>query len=151
MPQTEKQAIGTKGERLVISNVDCFRCKRKRTLKPLVTNFKCADLICDFCGYLAQVKTSERVNIEKFPNLVPGAAWEPQKERMDAGIFFPIFFVLISTMNDKRYSVWYLPTDFQNENMFKKRAPLKATARRAGWVGYNLNGKEIKEFARRIK
>src|SRR5271165_6342847 len=34
----------------------CPRCKRSRTLVRLPANFKCADVICDFCGYLAQVK-----------------------------------------------------------------------------------------------
>lgn len=51
---TDKQKLGELGERYVIGNSLCPRCKRARTLKLLPTNFKCADVICDFCGYLAQ-------------------------------------------------------------------------------------------------
>jgi len=29
------------------------RCKREGTLRRLPANFKCADIICDFCGYRA--------------------------------------------------------------------------------------------------
>ena len=53
---------------------------------------------------------------------------------MDAGIFFPIFFVFISKSNNRGFSVFYLPADLQNEAMFKKRAPLKLSAKRAGWL-----------------
>jgi type II restriction enzyme len=48
-------------------------------------------VICDFCGYLAQVKTKA---LTKIPATLAGAAWIPQKERMDAGIYFPLFLVL---------------------------------------------------------
>ena len=148
---TAKQELGDKGEAIVRKNFDCFKCKRRKTLRPLVRNFKCADLICDFCGYLAQVKTNMVSDIDKLPKTVPSASWEPQKERMDAGIFFPIFFVLISRKKKNKYSVYYLPADLQNESMFKERAPLKSTAKRSGWKGYFLDGDAIGDKAIRLK
>jgi type II restriction enzyme len=45
-------------------------------LARLPNNFKCADVICDFRGYLAQVKSTRVRNIETVPNtvlIVPGA------------------------------------------------------------------------------
>lgn len=60
----------------------------------LPNNFKCADVICDFCGYLAQVKTARVRNVDSIPNTVLGAAWGPQKERMASAIYFPLFLVL---------------------------------------------------------
>jgi hypothetical protein len=57
-------------------------------------NFRCADVICDFCGYLAQVKTTERADVNTAPGSLMGAAWEPQNERMAAGIYFPLFIVV---------------------------------------------------------
>jgi len=54
---TDKQKLGDFGENLIRKKFDCPKCKRPKTLKKLPPNFKCADLICDFCGYLAQVKT----------------------------------------------------------------------------------------------
>ena len=74
------------------------------------SNFKCADIICDFCGYLA-VKTTNVTNIDKFPSKV---LQQLQKERMDAGIYFPLFVVL---KNKNKYSVFYLSSDLQTEDM----------------------------------
>ena len=148
---TEKQKLGDRGEVLIRKNFACLKCKRHGTLKPLVKNFKCADIICDFCGYLSQVKTNQVKDINTFPKSILGAAWLPQKERMDAGIYFSIFFVLIDKQNHKKFSIFYLPAELQNEKMFVKRAPLKETAKRAGWEGYLLNGNEISSKVVRLK
>ncbi|MFM7542985.1 MAG: hypothetical protein ACKO2I_06065, partial [Actinomycetales bacterium] len=91
---TKMQALGDKGEELVRSKVDCPKCKKgKKTLRILPRNFRCADLICDFCGYLAQVKTTTVEVQSKLPKSILGAAWEPQRQRMEAGIYFPLFIV----------------------------------------------------------
>jgi hypothetical protein len=100
-------------------------------------NFKCADVICDFCGYLAQVKTTERGDLDALPRKLMGAAWAPQNERMEAGIYFPLFIVLASP-DRKRHAIYYLPADLQLSEMFQRRKPLSNTARRAGWTGYEL-------------
>ncbi len=74
MAQTSRQALGELGE-VAVTRLSCPRCKRPKTLRRLPTNFKCADIICDFCGYLAQVKTTERPDIENPPRTLLGAAW----------------------------------------------------------------------------
>lgn len=94
---TERQLLGSFGERRVVHECLCPRCKRSRTLVKLPNNFKCADVICDFCGYLAQVKTVRVRNVESVPNAVLGAAWGPQKDRMASAIYFPLFLVLIGS------------------------------------------------------
>lgn len=148
---TKPQKIGDIGESLVRKKFNCLRCKKNDTLQPLIRNFKCADVIFDFCGYLAQVATTSVDDINIFPESIMGPAWKPLKERMDAGIFTPIFFVLIDkkSLPRTKFSVFYLPADLQNELMFVKRKPLKKTAKRPGWQGYMLNGKEIKRYATR--
>jgi type II restriction enzyme len=67
-------------------------CKRSRTLKRLPNNFKCADVICDFCGYLGQVKAMTVNDVEEIPTTVLGTARGPQKERMAAAIYFRFSF-----------------------------------------------------------
>jgi type II restriction enzyme len=131
---TAKQELGKRGEELVCRHSKCPRCKRARSLKRLPPNFKCADVICDFCGYLAQVKTSRCTDISSVPDTVLGAAWAPQKERMDSGIYFPLFLVLIAPDDD--YSCYYLSADLQSPEIFSPRKPLSSTARRAGWQGF---------------
>ena len=108
------------GEERVAKDCTCPKCKKPRTLVRLPSNIKCADVICDFCGYLAQVKTVSLPNADVIPKVVPGAAWGPQRERMDALIFVPLFLVLVEPT--KRYAIYYLPTDLQVPNMFVSTA-----------------------------
>jgi hypothetical protein len=136
---TDKQVLGDLGEKLIAKTIDCPGCKSNgKTLRTLPTNFKCADLICDFCGYLAQVKTATVKSANVLPKQILGAAWKPQHERMSAGIFFPLFIVLVEKGSTQK-SLWYLPRDLQTKSMFVPRNPLKETARRAGWQGYMID------------
>tara|TARA_B100001287_G_scaffold67923_1_gene55666 strand:- start:236 stop:676 length:441 start_codon:yes stop_codon:yes gene_type:complete len=143
---TDKQKLGDWGEKL-IKKFDCFKCKHQNTLKQLPPNFKCADIICDFCGYLAQVKTKQTKNIDKIPKRILGAAWGPQKERMDSGIYFPLFLIL---KNDNNHSIFYLSSDLQTQAMFIKRKKLSDNAKRAGWQGYYFDGEIMKNLMTRI-
>jgi type II restriction enzyme len=130
---TAKQQLGSWGESIVAKSCDCPKCKKPKTLKLLPTNFKCADLICDFCGFLAQVKAMTVATVDSLPKQVLGAAWAPQRERMDAAIYFPLFLVLKSSTS---HAIYYLPTDFQSPALFSARKPLSSEARRAGWQGF---------------
>lgn len=147
---TTKQLLGERGEVLVVQKCSCPRCGRLRSLKRLRANFKCADLICDFCGFLAQVKTSNQRNINSLPRTVLGAAWSVQKERMDAGYFFPLYLVLVDPK--RKYSIYFLDAKFQKPEIFRPRSPLSATARRAGWQGfmYDINETVAKSFVRLV-
>jgi len=135
---TNKQKLGELGEQFVVKNCMCPKCKKEKTLKRLSANFKCADLVCDFCGYLAQVKASSVRDVSILPKKILGAAWGPQEDRMKAGIYFPLFIVLVS---EKDKAIYYLSADLQPPELFEKRKPLSKNARRAGWQGfyYDLN------------
>jgi hypothetical protein len=124
----------------------CFLIRRlSRAQSPyLGATRKCADIICDFCGYLAQVKTATVPDVMKVPTSILGAAWRSQYERMKAGIYFPLFIVL---RNSNKSAVYYLPTEFQIPSLFKKRAPLSATARRAGWQGFSYDLSSVEKAA----
>jgi hypothetical protein len=107
-----------------------------RTLPP---NFKCADVICDFCGYLAQVKTKSWKGAlpESCPTTILGAAWGPQKERMEAGVYFSLFIVLENEMGVM--CIYFLPRDLQTQEMFVPRKPLSENAKRVGWQGFSID------------
>ena len=134
---TAKQQLGELGEVLVARNCICPKCKRSRTLRRLSPNFKCADLICDFCGYLAQVKATSVREVSRLPKSLLGAAWSVQKERMDAGIYFPLFIVLVGP--SREHAIYYLSPDLQTQDLFVKRRPLSSSARRAGWQGFRYD------------
>jgi type II restriction enzyme len=135
---TAKQDLGTLGERLVVRHCACPKCKRAATLRTLPTNFKCADVICDFCGYLAQVKAHTCADGLTPPARLLGAAWGPQRERMEAGIYFPLFLVLVARAGDQ-FSIHYLSADLQTPELFLKRKPLSESAKRAGWQGFHYH------------
>lgn len=134
---TDKQQLGAFGEVLVTRRCACPKCKRRKTLRRLPTNFKCADLVCDFCGFLAQVKSKSVTDVSRLPATLLGGAWSVQRERMDAGIYFPLFIVLVAS--PRRSAVYYLSADLQTRQMFVARRPLAKAARRAGWQGYYVD------------
>jgi type II restriction enzyme len=145
---TAKQKLGVYGENLVIKNLICQKCKKNKTLKKLPTNFKCADIICDFCGFLAQVKTSNVKNIDILPNTILGAGWKVQKERMNEGIYFSLYLILV---NQNNYSIFYLSAEKQSKEIFIPRKPLSSNARRAGWQGFMYDISKIKNDFIRLK
>jgi type II restriction enzyme len=140
---TEKQLLGAFGERRVVKNCSCPKCKRRRTLRRLPPNFKCADVICDFCGYLAQVKAHTTKTIERLASRLPGGAWQVQRDRMNAGIYFPLFVVQVNARG--KYAIYYLPADFQTNQMFISRKPLSSRARRKGWRGFSYDLTRLRE------
>ena len=147
---TERQLLGAFGEQRVVQECICPRCKQSRTLAKLPNNFKCADVICDFCGYLAQVKAARVRNIETVPNTVLGAAWGPQQERMSSAIYFPLFLVLVG-LGRANYSIFYLSADLQVPSMFQPRSPLSANARRAGWQGFIYDLRPVRDRFVRLR
>ncbi|MBL1147618.1 MAG: hypothetical protein HND56_12230 [Pseudomonadota bacterium] len=142
---TDKQKLGQFGEKRVVSKCFCPKCKNASTLKLLPTNFKCADIICDFCGYLAQVKTSQVNDVSILPKKILGAAWKPQKERMTAGIYFPLFLVLVNKTNHKDAAIYYLSADLQSPEIFVPRKKLSEQAKRAGWQGFLYDTETVSE------
>lgn len=144
---TKHQILGKFGEDLVSKKLSCPDCQRPKTLKKLPPNFKCADVICDFCGMLAQVKSANVPDIEKIPDSIMGAAWKPQQQRLEEGIIFHLFLVLKA---EKECSVYFIPKNIQKAAMFLPRKPLSENARRAGWQGFLYNLVDVKKKIRRV-
>ena len=136
MPPTAKQALGQRGEEAVRDNVACPRCRRQKVLTRLPTNFQCADVICKFCGFLAQVK-AVTVTDDRLPDRVLGAAWGPQHEQILDGIFQSLFVVGFDSAA-RLVRIDYVPSHILQATpaVFEPRAPLSSTARRAGWQGF---------------
>jgi hypothetical protein len=57
---------------------------------------------------------------------------------MDAGIYFPLFLVLVTRERDF-FSIHYLSADLQEEEIFQARKPLSVNAKRAGWQGFHYD------------
>ena len=141
---TDNQIKGELGEKLVAKTCACPKCKRSKTLQRLPPGFKCADVICDFCGFLAQVKTCTVKDAATPPDSILGAAWGPQKERMESAIYFPLFVVAIGK-DAKSQAIYYLSADLQSPDIFEPRSPLGPNAKRAGWQGFMYRLAHIRE------
>lgn len=138
---TAKQKLGEKGERAVREKVPCPRCNRPRHLSRLPVNFQCADVICRFCGYLAQVKAvTLQEGSTELPNRILGAAWGPQQEQIVADIYHGLY-VAGFTKSGRLVRIDYVPAHILRvtPEVFEPREPLKETAKRAGWQGFNYN------------
>lgn len=140
-----KQLTGDRGEKFVAKHMPCLKCKRHGTIKQLPTNFKCADLICDFCGQTSQVKTftNDKVGL---PTTVVGAAWQPQSDRIKHGVYQPLWLVRVNRKG-RVMEIWLIPSEVQSPSLFSPRNPLSATAKRSGWQGYNI---DVRGFAGRV-
>lgn len=135
---TKHQTLGDRGEDAVCKLVSCPQCGREKHLRKLPKNFQCADVICRFCGFLAQVKsTTLDAGTSDRPSRLLGAAWGPQNEQIVAGIFHGLF-VAGFAEGKKLVFIDYVPGHVLQSNLevFRPRNPLKKTARRAGWQGF---------------
>jgi type II restriction enzyme len=129
----------------VSEHVACPRCNKRRHLSRLPTNFQCADVICKFCGFLAQVKavTLPEGSSDR-PSRLLGGAWRPQHEQIIAGIYHGLYGVGFAPSGTL---VWidYVPAHIlqATPSVFEPRRPLSSTARRAGWQGFVFNLDQI--------
>jgi type II restriction enzyme len=139
---TAHQDLGARGEKAVCRHASCPRCNRSRHFKQLPTNFECADLICKFCGFLAQVKATRLPEgSDAFPERIMGAAWTPQHERILAGVYNGLYLAGFKQNGRSLIRIDYVPPHILEgaPEVFEPRKPLSATAKRAGWQGYMLN------------
>ena len=90
------------------------------------------------------MKASQVKDVYTIPNRVLGGAWGPTKERIDAGIYFPLYLVLVDKANPAHSSIWYLSPDLQPPEMYVERKRLSENAKRAGWQGFQYDLKPVK-------
>lgn len=148
---TARQALGARGEDAVRKRIPCARCNRERHYTRLPTNFECADVICKFCGYLAQVKATRLADgTDEFPNRIMAAAWGPQHQRIIAGIFHALYLVGFRQDGKTLVRIDFVPPHVLEAcpSVFEPRKPLSSTAKRAGWTGFMLNLSELPAVGR---
>ena len=62
------------------------------------------------------------------------AAWAWSTKPNGSSSARPALFIVVANADRSAHAVYYLPADLQQPEMFQQRRPLRATARRAGWV-----------------
>jgi hypothetical protein len=108
----------------------------------LPVNFECADIICKFCGFLAQVKAVRLgEGVTELPDRILAAAWKPQQDRILAGIYHGLYLVGYEQDAKTLVLIDFVPPHIieATPSAFEPRKPLQSTAKRAGWTGFMLN------------
>jgi type II restriction enzyme len=91
-------------------------------------------VICDFCGFVAQVKARAVKSPEDRVMQILGGAWGVQEEKIKAGIYHPLY--IVKVVDEKPVAIDYISADFLTRDVYVPRNPLSAEARRAGWQGF---------------
>lgn len=137
---TKNQALGNSGEIAISKLVVCPQCNKPKHLTRLPKNFQCADVICKFCGFLAQVKaTTLKDGSDELPDAILGAAWEPQHEQIMADIYHGLYIVGFDS-SGKLKRIDFVPAHILRvtPEIFEPRKPLSDSAKRAGWQGFMI-------------
>ena len=138
---SNSQKIRVLTEDWVKRNLYCPICGQEM-LYEYESNRPVADFYCDSCKSEYELK-SKQSSFGKLGNKIVDGAYETMINRITS-MQNPNFFFL--TYNDDLVNNFLLiPNHFFTPSIIEKRKPLSDTARRAGWVGCNINIGEIPE------
>lgn len=128
----ESQRVRIMSELWASENLFCPCCGNKRISK-LSNNASVADLTCEKCGEIFELK-SKHGNIG---NKINDGAYDTMIERITSQTNPDLFIAQYS----EQYSITDLtiiPKFFFVPDIIEKRNPLAPTAKRAGWIGCNI-------------
>lgn len=109
-------------------------------LKNFENNRPVADFYCENCSEEFELKSKNGL----FSNLITDGAYSEMIERINSNQNPNFFFLTYS----KQFSVnnfLLIPNHFFTPNIIQKRKPLSENARRAGWVGCNVDISNVPE------
>lgn len=120
-------------ENWVLNNSYCPSCGDK-SLNEFENNKPVADFYCKNCSEEFELKSKKG----KFSNTIADGAYTTMVERINSDNN-PNFFFLTYTKNWMVNDFMIIPKHFFTPETIIKRPPLADTARRAGWVGCNID------------
>jgi type II restriction enzyme len=139
--KSESQRIRVLTEDWVASNLYCPICGSPM-LHHYEANRPVADFYCDKCNSDFELKSKESQNGVLGHKIADGA-YDTMIQRITS-MRNPNFFFL-SYSNDEVNNFMLIPNHFFTPSIIEKRKPLAETARRAGWIGCNINIDAIPE------
>lgn len=133
------QKIRTMSENWVVDNVYCVRCGNK--LKHFENNKPVGDMYCEKCSEEFELKS----NKARLGEQIVDGAYATMIEKIDNGDIPNFFYLNYSLPDYKVNNLIVIPKHFFTKDIIIKRKPLSQNARRAGWVGCNINVTNIPE------
>lgn len=131
------QIIRVLSEAWVKDNAYCPNCSTQ-PLAEFVNNQPVADFYCATCKEQYELKSKKA----KLSNIVNDGAYDTMIERINSENN-PSFFFLTYSPKLRVNNFLIIPKHFFKSAMIIKRKPLPPTARRAGWVGCNIDLRQV--------
>ena len=139
---SNSQKIRVLSEDWVARNIYCPICGNPHICN-LSNNMPVADLQCDNCGEIFELK-SKKGNMGK---KISDGAYATMIERINSNTN-PDLFVMSYSPDYQVTNLLLVPKFFFVESIIEKRKPLADTARRAGWIGCNILFSDIPQQGR---
>ena len=136
---SEPQKVRVLSEAWVKENSYCTNCSAQ-SLAEFANNKPVADFYCAHCNEQYELKSKE----SKLSNIVNDGAYKTMIERINSKDNSSFFFLTYS----KEYTVnnfLIIPKQFFTPDIIVKRKQLSVTAKRAGWVGCNIDLRKVPE------
>lgn len=133
------QKIRVMSEHWLLNNVFCPCCGNEH-LNELRNNLPVADVYCDACGEIFELKSKHNTIGTK---IVDGA-YRTMIERI-TGNMNPQLFIMQYSATLYVTDLTLIPKFFFTPMIIEKRKPLSATSKRAGWIGCNILYQKIPE------
>lgn len=134
---SNSQKIRVMSESWVGDNAYCVRCGYKLT--QFQNNKPVGDFYCNSCKEEFELKSSQT----KLGKIIPDGAYSTMVEKIDNGEIPNFFYLNYDLRKYAIYNFLIIPKHFFTKDIIIKRKPLADTARRAGWVGCNIDISQI--------
>ncbi|MBE0446108.1 DpnI domain-containing protein [Psychrobacter sp. FME5] len=137
--KSEPQRIRVLSEDWVTNQSYCPNCNAE-PLAEFANNQPVADFYCSNCDEEYELKSKKA----KLSNVINDGAYDTMIERISSEDN-PSFFFLTYSQEYTVNNFLIIPKQFFKPDMIIKRKPLSATAKRAGWVGCNIDLRKVPE------
>lgn len=136
--QSKSQIARVLTENWLKNNGYCPNCAQS-PLVDFANNQPVADFYCQSCLEQFELKSKQA----KFSTIINDGAYATMIERIQSESNPSFFFLTYDSWQVTNFLI--IPKHFFSSEMIVKRKPLAATARRAGWVGCNIDLRQVPE------
>ena len=137
--KSPSQIIRVLSESWVANQGYCPNCNAE-PLAEFANGKPVADFYCTNCSEEYELKSKKA----KLSNIINDGAYDTMIERINSEDN-PSFFLLTYSQEYRVNNFLIIPKHFFKSDMIIKRKPLSATAKRAGWVGCNIDLRKVPE------
>ncbi len=137
--KANSQKIRIMSEDWMVQNAYCVKCGSK--LKHFENNKPVGDIYCSKCKEEFEVKSNKNIIGKK----ILGSGYDVMISKIEQGSIPNFFYLNYSKEALQVQNLLIIPKHFFTKSIVIARPPLKPPARRAGWVGCNIDISSIPE------